>query len=526
MSILQYLVLPLVLSQLLLWLLSTIIPSRVQHSPSYELKRIIFDSDLPATYARPYQRLGGIAKAASQPDTTAVILNWSRFPNILLISSLLCSSVLDDVISEVFIWNNNPKPISYEDFKETGCPKHKLRIHNSPENIYFQARFIACAQANTSLCFIQDDDYLIRSEVIQALHKRITETEHVHTIHLLPPHEHLSSTLKEIHVRNPTIDGGIDIHTSFTWLGHGTMLHRSEAEDFLSLMHYLDATPDEMKMADNYYTILSNRVPEFWFDQGIELGGGQPFTVGPEGNERNVKYILSATRYLDKLVAQESQYTRKSPLPMRASCQGVPCVFETNIRALPVNANHNATSAEDIFIIEKQNYQLLIENGGPDNYLQHPPSYAVDNNRATFFHSLYGSKRGDYFMIDMLESIAFSKPTRVSSIEIAFLVNGPTERILRSSVFMSSQDGDTWDRWQGSIQCYDIHSEDSNAGHDRLVIASVILRECSVLFVDYRSHDDVRLEDGIYNGARFFRVELQEDVESRWSIYEVWLRER
>ncbi|KAI0783308.1 hypothetical protein C8Q75DRAFT_795483 [Abortiporus biennis] len=478
MSILQYLVLPLVLSQLLLWLLSTIIPSR----------------------------------AASQPDTTAVILNWSRFPNILLISSLLCSPVLNDIISEVFIWNNNPKPISYEDFKQTGCPTHKLRIHNSPENIYFQARFIACAQANTSLCFIQDDDYLIRRDTF----------------------------------RNPTIDGGIDIHTSFTWLGHGTMLHRSEAEDFLSLMHYLDATPDEMKMADNYYTILSNRVPEFWFDQGIELGGGQPFTVGPEGNERNVKYILSATRYLDKLVAQESQYTRsdhqghivppyfsigakESPLPMRASCQGVPCVFETNIRALPVNANHNATSAEDIFIIEKQNYQLLIENGGPDNYLQHPPSYAVDNNRATFFHSLYGSKRGDYFMIDMLESIAFSKPTRVSSIEIAFLVNGPTERILRSSVFMlthSYRALHPQDRWQGSIQCYDIHSEDSNAGHDRLVIASVILRECSVLFVDYRSHDDVRLEDGIYNGARFFRVELQEDVESRWSIYEVWLRER
>ena len=49
-----------------------------------------------------------------------------------------------------------------------------------------------------------------------------------------------------------------------------------------------------MKMADNYFAILSNRVPEIWFDQGIELAGGQPFTVGVEGDERNNRHIVSA----------------------------------------------------------------------------------------------------------------------------------------------------------------------------------------------------------------------------------------
>lgn len=42
------------------------------------------------------------------PDTTAVILNWSRFDNIILISSLLCGQWLEDTIAQVFIWNNNP----------------------------------------------------------------------------------------------------------------------------------------------------------------------------------------------------------------------------------------------------------------------------------------------------------------------------------------------------------------------------------------------------------------------------------
>ena len=53
-------------------------------------------------------------------------------------------------------------------------------------------------------------------------------------------------------------------------------------------------------MADNYYTILGNRVPEIWFDHGIELGGGKPFTVGSEGDERNNRHmvclVISSTR--------------------------------------------------------------------------------------------------------------------------------------------------------------------------------------------------------------------------------------
>ena len=41
------------------------------------------------------------------PDTTAVILNWSRFSNVVQLAKVMCSS-LQDTLSEVFIWNNNP----------------------------------------------------------------------------------------------------------------------------------------------------------------------------------------------------------------------------------------------------------------------------------------------------------------------------------------------------------------------------------------------------------------------------------
>lgn len=73
------------------------------------------------------------------------------------------------------------------------------------------------------------------------------------------------------------------------------MLNRQRVLGFISLLHEdpLGMTKEQIKMADNYFTILNNEVPEIWFDQGIELGGGQPFTIGHEGTERNRMHIVS-----------------------------------------------------------------------------------------------------------------------------------------------------------------------------------------------------------------------------------------
>ena len=129
-------------------------------------------------------------------------------------------------------------------------------------------------------------------EVIHALHGAIAQSSVPRTIHLLPAHEHLSTSLRQVCFPRPPEAALPAVHTGFAWLGHGAMLHRSEAVDFLKLMRVLGASHTEMQMADNYYTILSNRVPEVWFDQGIELGGGHPFTVGTEGEERNNRHIV------------------------------------------------------------------------------------------------------------------------------------------------------------------------------------------------------------------------------------------
>ena len=90
-----------------------------------------------------------------------------------------------------------------------------------------------------------------------------------------------------------TISIGQKIHTTFAWLGYGTIIRRLQAIEFLSLLNELELSGDELKMADNYFTLLSNTIPERWFVAGVELGGGQAFTVGQEGEDRNNRHIVS-----------------------------------------------------------------------------------------------------------------------------------------------------------------------------------------------------------------------------------------
>ena len=108
------------------------------------------------------------------------------------------------------------------------------------------------------------------------------------SLHLLPPHEMLYSRLSTIKI-DPTV------HTLFAWLGYGTMMKRSEVQNFMDSLKALNANQDILKMADNYFTVLSNRLPELWFDQNHELGGGIPFTVGAVGEERNNHHIVSCS---------------------------------------------------------------------------------------------------------------------------------------------------------------------------------------------------------------------------------------
>ncbi|KZT27705.1 hypothetical protein NEOLEDRAFT_1130788 [Neolentinus lepideus HHB14362 ss-1] len=476
-------------------------------------------ANLPISYLQDvshyenYTRL--MRPASGRADTTAVILNWSRFPNVVLIASLLCKPVLDGVISQIFVWNNSPNPVTIKDFASSGCSPEKLKIYNSPSNILFQARFMACAQSSTPYCFTQDDDYLIRPEIIQALRRRMTDLDHAKAVHLLPPHEHLSSQLREIH----SADGRL--HTSFAWLGHGTIFSRSNAEEFLELLHRLNFSFEEMTMADNYFSILRNEVPEIWFDQGIELGGGQPFTAGTDGDSRNRRHITKAAQYLDGIlncdtwpcISSASGDRRipyisvaKSPIASstssvtKAACAVVTCILETNIRLLLSQSLHTVDSAQAMLSIEEKNVELIGVDG-KEHYLSHPPSSAVDGQPHTSFVSAENARMGDFIHLDLLDAV--TPETR--ALDMAFLVDIGTEQILRDCAFASSTDGIHWTLSEVEVQCFD-----SSVEHEHR-----FLREC---------YAPVQVRGGSNTGIRHVRASYQGSMDEKWHIHEVWVR--
>ena len=158
-----------------------LVPHQHQHGISSVLKEKLQLYGVPET--RPHASFADsvdqgyhafeVAHVHDEPDTTAVLLNWSRLDNVILLSSLLCGPWLETVIANVIIWNNNPKvtlngKVSrncnvmfmflltlMETFAGTGCSSRKLRIINASQNLLFQARFLACAEANTPYCFFQ-----------------------------------------------------------------------------------------------------------------------------------------------------------------------------------------------------------------------------------------------------------------------------------------------------------------------------------------------------------------------------------
>ncbi|KAF9041843.1 hypothetical protein BDZ89DRAFT_1060209, partial [Hymenopellis radicata] len=420
-----------------------------------------------------YRRVGGHTTNRTA-DTTAVVLNWSRFQNVVEITALFCDPSLEHTLHTVVVWNNNPKPLSKSDFSE--CIRERLSIINSPSNEYFKARFTACAQASTPYCFIQDDDYFVLPEVIISM----------------------------LDTADPVV------HTSVAWLGHGAMFPRSLAVDFLALMQHLNMTDVEQKMADNYFSIMRNVVPRPW--------RGQAFTVGTEGDERNKKHFIRATEFLQSVLDCQDSDCSEIPFvdtslgsvhvgyrPSRSVCRGVPCILETSISNLPTEALELQASSLQQILTKEDEFMLKTPHHILQHYLDHPLSRAVDGLPNTAFQSLYKGSQGDFITLDTLEPLG----AEWYNVELVALVDAGTAQIFQQSNFqMRSHDSDEPVATSSTVRCSSVRSSLFSVWHN--------LKECSVQML---SGDSI-----VDPSARLFSVRLEHDVDVRWRIYEIWMR--
>jgi hypothetical protein len=179
------------------------------------------------------------------------------------------------------------------------------------------------------------------------------------------------------------------VDTSFAWLGYGTVIRRKQAEEFLILLKEHGLNEEEIRMADNYFTILRNAgMPTTWFDDGVELGGGQPFTVGNEGNERNWKHIeRSLGLLLLKPLPKPLSPSHTDRFTYAPCIGGRPAVLTTNITFLP----EFSPPSPSMRLREVEAHRIaLLRSGTVETYIGHPFSHAVDGKDETFFQSTGG----------------------------------------------------------------------------------------------------------------------------------------
>ena len=270
---------------------------------------------------------------------------------------------------------------------------------------------------------IQDDDYIIHPEVFRNVHTSFLESSAIYhnppPIMLLPSHEHLGTDLLHTSVRYSASHDS-HINTTFAWLGHGTLLRRSQASAFLHLLRRVGLSEEEMNMADNYFTILSARCPVIWHADTIELRDvkAAPFTAGVEGHRRNWRHIVSpchwqvpwlvfipcvliaqerAMFYLNTLLRNGSLDDISSHFWPSASeaatriapCMSDACTISTNILMIPPHSTvgHDWTPGINLEDIQAERLNQLGHDGA-SWYESHPLSNAVDGDMETAFRSI------------------------------------------------------------------------------------------------------------------------------------------
>ncbi|KAG9104454.1 hypothetical protein FRC06_002400 [Ceratobasidium sp. 370] len=360
---------------------------------------------------------------SNHADVTAIVLNYARLENVKVIVAHMCSEQLRDTICHIIVWNNN--------------------IHH-PLSVMVR-NFIAAREVYMNKS--QDDDYLISAEAIRALrmYSRLNQAAgDQYPIHLLPPHEHLSTTIRT---------RATDKYTaSFAWLGHGTLLTRTHARDFLSLLRAVsDNRDDVMKMADNFFSILFNHRAEIWIDPGIRFEAGQDkaFTAGVEGDERNWRYIGIAEKYLESITARpelvpdngfgvfptipSGQLITRAPV----LAPGHGGLWLTNIPMLRPGILEAGLAGNDLQSTDRLCRDAMTELD-IERYTQNNLACIGDGLISTVFRSPGGCQEGQWLQFDLLDE----RP--VSSITFRWRVEPGFAKEVQQMSYETLEAGQSW----------------------------------------------------------------------------------
>jgi hypothetical protein len=160
-------------------------------------------------------------------DLTAILLHWERLQGV----QITLKHFLDThLFKEIIIWNNNPQiNLTVDQLLPNETLTKNIRIINSKENLKDEAKYRACAEANTSACFYADDDWNTSHYIKSLIASFRSDPNLLHSV--TEPYTFYTNLVWSY------FDTTIDLHTGFSCIGCGSVFLREHAERHLQLLH-------------------------------------------------------------------------------------------------------------------------------------------------------------------------------------------------------------------------------------------------------------------------------------------------
>ncbi|KAF9583848.1 hypothetical protein BGW38_008340 [Lunasporangiospora selenospora] len=330
--------------------------------------------------------------------TTAVLLSWERFDSLKEIVDHLCPYPM---FKEIMIWNN--KIDVHLEEKMFNCPK--VRMFNSPNNMFFVARYMACAMASSPYCYFQDDDWKIL--YLRSMYSNFLRfPQFLHT-------DTNSDVWSLTNWRWCFFEDEVNLHACFSWLGTGALATRESVVNFLKQASVTEMDPLEFAYGDMYYSTFLNQVPYQLENHLVELVDPLKdekiaFSAGVSGKVRNKLYMHKAVKKLWDGLSEKNPIFEKEELhptylerDVRSPCADDRCLILSNKHPFPDVRMFRYRPYIDITESEKihQQYEDV------SRYVQFPFSKAVDGLDNTAYKSTQPIVKGDYIGLDMLVSV-------------------------------------------------------------------------------------------------------------------------
>ncbi|KAM0747421.1 hypothetical protein T439DRAFT_329152 [Meredithblackwellia eburnea MCA 4105] len=402
-------------------------------------------------------------------DVTAIVLHWKRTDNVIVIVASLCQY---SFFGSVLVWNNNPNiQLSRETFASTGCPSSRLRIYNSPRNMLFLARYLACAHASTPNCFFQDDDWLVRP--LRALYSQFSrDPDGPVVVHTSPEVATLYGLEWCFYLQESPL------HTCFAWVGTGAFVAKSHVTRFLETITTIGYSEEELSHADNSFTLFQNEPPYVLTSELAQLP--QPFGhsdgAGIARNKRIIQQgLVHLVNYLTMVsgvalppakipitpFSVDTSAYFATPMPpltphpythhVRSPCADDSCLFLTNIALLPPPDSAPYPGPSVVKTLEEWENHLgptargWMEGGELFNeeeaWAAHwPYAAAVDGFHGTAFRSPDVIHKGEYVGIGLLAPV---DPQWIPKLALHFVLEDYAE-VSNILSFEVSGDGYRW----------------------------------------------------------------------------------